>query len=100
MEEKSFKVGDLVVVLNPEAFTKIIVRKPACGYQPRVLDHGTVLRVNRKKRTMELAIRKRSKAERWWYLVVKITTYIDNDRIFSDHPLGINFPLPSPNFNN
>ena len=97
MEEKYFKVDDRVVVLNPEAFAEIIVRKPACGYRPKTGQYGTVLRINEEEKTMELAMDKPTKAKRWWYLVVKVTTYIENDRVFSHRPLGLIPPPPNIN---
>lgn len=97
MEEKKFKVGDRVVVLNAEAFVDIIVRKPAGGYRAKLLHCGTVLRINEEEGTMELAMDKPTKVKSWWYLVVKIVTYIDDDRVFSHRPLGTTSPVPNIN---
>ncbi len=97
MEEKSFEVNDRVVVFNPEAFAKIIRRKPAGGYSPKFGHYGTVLQINEEEGAMELAIKKPTKSERWWYLIVQIVTYVDDGNLFTERPLGIAPPLPNIN---
>ena len=97
MEEKYFKADDRVVVLNPEAFAKIILTKSEEGYKPELGHCGDVIQVNEEEKTMELAIQKPTEAKKWWILVVKITTYIEDDRVFSDRPLGLVSPPPNIN---